>query len=624
VTEHDQGDGRRPGDDRAGWFTGGGAAPAAAPPPAAQIPTQVGPPPGSAAATPTVTSAPGATTAAPVAPVPGGDPAPGAARDAGQYGAGGYGAGRPAARGQQHPPQYGGQQHAGQQYGTPQYATPQYNGQQYGAPHQGAALHAGQQFGAPAVPQQYAGQPYAGQPYGAPAVPQQYAGQPYPGQPYPGQPHPGQQHGAAWPHAGQPGYATTGGPPPPGPAARTGRRGLTVTVALAAAVAVLLAGGLGTWFYLRNRGADTPVEATTRLVADLQSDGIAGALPRLHPDEVRLAADLGDTFHDELVRLQVLRPDADRGALLAGTTFTDLRFDDGAVEQVRPDVAIAKLVGGTVTLDRDVDALPLTDSYKQLAYPDGVPPAGAPQVIDIAKVVADQGRPVRVATVQVEGDWYVSLTYTLADLALVQEGRPWPQGTVAARGSASAQDALRDAVTALFAQDARRLVEMAPPHELAVLHDVGPLLVEQAGTPRSGVRLLDIATTPATVDGGTALTIDRMVVAEDGGQQVTVTREGDCLSVVGDSASLEEPSRVCAQDVAAQGVGSFPGATDPAVRDVVLRASRAVLGLRVVVVEDGGQYYVSPVRTVAGMAVDVLGAMQPADLARLAQASRPR
>jgi hypothetical protein len=60
------------------------------------------------------------------------------------------------------------------------------------------------------------------------------------------------------------------------------------------------------------------------------------------------------------------------------------------------------------------------------------------------------------------------------------------------------------------------------------------------------------------------------------------------------------------------------------VRDVVLRASRAVLGLRVVVVEDGGQYYVSPVRTVAGMAVDVLGAMQPADLARLAQASRPR
>jgi hypothetical protein len=386
------------------------------------------------------------------------------------------------------------------------------------------------------------------------------------------------------------------------------------------AVVVLLAGGIGAYFYLRGGGADSPAEATRLLADDLQSGDLASAVSRLHPDEVALAGDVGGMFHDELVRLEVIRADADEDALVSGTTFANLRFDDTAIDQVRPNVAIAKLVGGTITINRDINALPLTDSYKKLAYPGGIPPAEAPEVIDIAKVVADQGRPVRIATVQVDGDWYVSLTYSLADAALVQEGEAWPQDTVAPRGSATAQDAVRDAATALFAQDAQRLVEMAPPHELAAVHDVGSLLVQRAGTPRSTARLVDLATTTSEVDGGTAVTVDRLVVEESPGNQVTVVRDGDCLSATTNRGG--SPSRVCAQDVANQGVGSFPDSTDPAVRDVLVRAARAALGLKIVVVEDGGQYYVSPVRTVAGLGIDVLRTLQPADLARLADAAR--
>jgi len=65
----------------------------------------------------------------------------------------------------------------------------------------------------------------------------------------------------------------------------------------------------------------------------------------------------------------------------------------------------------------------------------------------------------------------------------------------------------------------------------------------------------------------------------------------------------------------------MPHLTDPAVRDVVTRATRAALGLRVVVVEDDGQYYVSPARTLAGLGVDVLKTLQPADVAHLAAAA---
>jgi hypothetical protein len=207
------------------------------------------------------------------------------------------------------------------------------------------------------------------------------------------------------------------------------------------------------------------------------------------------------------------------------------------------------------------------------------------------------------------------VAYTIADNALVRQGEAWPQGTIASRGAATAQDALRESVSALFAQDARRLVELAPPHELAVVHDVGPLLVERAGTARpGGGRLVDLATTPAGVPGGTALTVDRIVVDDGRGAQFTAVRDGDCLAV---TPSRGAPTRLCAQDVAAQGVGSVPDATDPAVRDVMVRVARAALGLRVVVVEDGGQYYVSPLRTMVGLGIDVLHTLQPPDLARL-------
>ena len=61
--------------------------------------------------------------------------------------------------------------------------------------------------------------------------------------------------------------------------------------------------------------------------------------------------------------------------------------------------------------------------------------------------------------------------------------------------------------------------------------------------------------------------------------------------------------------------------TDPALRDIAVRATRAVIGLKIVVVEDGGQHYVSPVRSLTGLGIDVLHTLQPADLARLAAAA---
>jgi hypothetical protein len=90
-----------------------------------------------------------------------------------------------------------------------------------------------------------------------------------------------------------------------------------------------------------------------------------------------------------------------------------------------------------------------------------------------------------------------------------------------------------------------------------------------------------------------------------------------CLSIT-QARSLGGPTRFCADDIARQNAGSVARMTDPALRDIAVRATRAVIGLKVVVVEDGGQYYVSPARSLVGLGIDVLHTLQPADLARLA------
>ena len=393
---------------------------------------------------------------------------------------------------------------------------------------------------------------------------------------------------------------------------------MTALVALVAVVA-LAAGGVVTYLYLRGGGGDTPAEAVTLLAADLESENWARAVSRLHPYEVALGTDLGEVVYDELVRLEVLRADADRTAALTGTTFANLRFDDAAVENVRPNVAITKLVGGTITINQDVDAAPLTDTYKARAYPNGVPPARS-EVIDVGRVVAEQGRPIRVATVQVDGAWYASATYSLADYALIAGGEAWPQDTVAPRGATTAQDALRESLSAVFAQDARRLIELVPPRELAVLHDLGPLIVDNAGSSGSTGRLVDLAVREEEVPGGTALLIERIVAEDNYGDSATIVRDGDCLTVT-EEGSYGGPTRLCAEDIAQQGVGST-SSLDPGMREIVVKSARAALNTKVVVVEDGGLYYLSPVRTAVGLGIDVLRTLEPADLARLAEQGR--
>jgi hypothetical protein len=384
-----------------------------------------------------------------------------------------------------------------------------------------------------------------------------------------------------------------------------------LVTAVVAVVVLLAAGGVAAWTLLGGRGgASSPNGAVTALATDLEGRDYLRAYSRIAPNEATLLTDLGSVLTTELKRLDVLRPDARADASLDTVTFSGLRFDEAGAERVRPNVTITKLVAGTITTTQDPATLPFTDSFKAKVYPNGTPPADVPRTIDLAQVVREQGEPIRVATVLVDGEWYVSGLYTAADYALKGAVERWPTTSIDARGAGSAQDAVRDLVQAALDADVRRVIELTDPTEMAALHDAGPALVDEAaGAQPTGAKIVDLRTTEADVRSHTALSLAGLTVDDGTGTRVTVTRTGDCLTISGVDGA---PPQLCANQL-----GSLVGAevgTTPALRQLVPRLATAVLNVKVVTTQDGGSWYVAPGQTVVQLYADLLGALQPGDL----------
>ena len=486
-----------------------------------------------------------------------------------------------------------------------------------GGPGHGPVPPPGQ--GGPGYGQAPYGPPQGGPGYGGPGY-GPAGGHPRPGPPphpsgghrqdHPGHPPTGVLPGPVGQPPPWPAPGTGQAPPPPGYSAPPRRRG-PILVAVVAVLA-LVAGGIGGLLWLNGRGgADSPSAAVQLLAADLAEQNLVGAVSRLHPAEATLATDLSTVITDELVRLEVLRPDAELG--LGTVEIKDLRLDDAAAEQVRADVVINKVVSGTVTMSQGSADLPFTDEFAQRAFPDGMVPAGQPTTIDLADVAAQAGEPIRLASVRVDGEWYVSLFYTAADYGLREAGLSWPATSVPAVGAATPQDAVQETVQAILDQDARRLVELAPPGELQVVHDVGEVLIAEAGRGApSGASLVELETTETDVRGYTGLQLSRAVIDADG-QRVTVERDGDCLTATAPGGA---PERFCSADVLDQ----FGDTGDPTLQRLAPRLIQAAFDVEVVTVEVDGAHYVSPGQTAINLYGDILGVLEPQDVRDLLDA----
>lgn len=398
----------------------------------------------------------------------------------------------------------------------------------------------------------------------------------------------------------EPAYVATAGTP-----ARKPRRAAAVGAALA-----LVVGGLATTAVVMKQqkpaAQPTAEAAVLRFLGAIEDRDLLGAAETLAPGERALVVDLLADWRDS--GIDGVPSD---GQLSSFDAYT-LQLDDvtTVTQPVTDDIAVVELTGGRYTVSADAAKLPfgIGDFAGQMvgdSDDDGEPDTTTTTTGDIA----ESDDPPRLAAVQDDDGWHVSLFYTVAEAARLDAGlqAPDPAKRIADKGAATPEDAVRQMVDAGSRGDWTRMIELTSPVELAVLHDYGQLVLDDAPPPpaepwftvtemtfdRQSARnatVLSLKTLAgsATVDGRTASMRAEMLSA--GCYHVTADVEG------------EEPIdwRGCAQD--GFGQQDTPDFT-PEMREQLTKLqdmAEQIGGLATVEVD--GQWYVSPVRTIGRMA----------------------
>ncbi|WP_424185920.1 flagellar basal body protein FliL [Actinokineospora sp. G85] len=433
---------------------------------------------------------------------------------------------------------------------------------------------------------------------------------------FPQQQYQGQQQ---YPGHGPTGQWDQGGYPlPPAQPGGRKRKGLVIGV-VAAVFAVAAGAGVTVWALNRGEaqaGSDSPTAAATGLVDALTKGDIAGLLTELAPAERDLMTTLNSETTKELQRLEVYRSDVDPNKISGMELTTEnLVFDEAGAERVNDHLTITKLTSGKITLTSDAARLPFTQDFLDIAFPDGVPGGKETETIDIAEEVAKSngGKPVRIATVQVDGEWYPSLLYTIADYALAEEKRDWPTTPLAKVGGSDPEGAVRGLVEAGLRGDLAGAIGHLPPDEMGVLYDVGPAIIEEVGDDAaSGVTLLDLSTETQDVDNATKVLLKEVTLRDDdSGERLRVTKDGECYAVEVEG----DKEQMCADDLATElgGTGMSPDA-ERAVTNLV-KGMMANTG--VVTTQVDGKWYVSPLRSLTDIEVTALKSLQPEDIKAL-------
>ncbi|MGY1831657.1 hypothetical protein ACI8AA_14695 [Geodermatophilus sp. SYSU D01180] len=261
------------------------------------------------------------------------------------------------------------------------------------------------------------------------------------------------------------------GPSPAGPspaAPRKSRRGLLVGAGGVAALGVLGAVGYVVVDQLTGAGgADSPEAAVLELSAAASAEDAATALSLLPPGEVGPLVELYEDVEAKATSTGV----AAEADPLAGF---DLRLDDVRVqvEELGEDVAAVTVTGGTVSWT--VDPGQMQGALRIDA--DGDVREGAEGSADLVEVTteATDGAPLRIMTVQRDGDWYVSPTYTLLEAWRTSQGLPAPDFTqeldLADTGADSAEAAVQQAAQAAASYDVDGLLDLLSPDEAAALY----------------------------------------------------------------------------------------------------------------------------------------------------------
>jgi hypothetical protein len=473
-----------------------------------------------------------------------------------------------------HTPQHPfGQNRAGPPGGQPIYGPPQ---QQYGPPQQ--------QYGPPQ--QQY-------------RPPQQHYGQPHP-----------------YPIAPQ-------STPPPG--SGNGRKSRTAMIVTVAAVVLALVAGGGIYFFAHKDtqsagGQASPQQAASAMLLSLSQKDPIGVADQLDPAEASLFSDLNGEFLTELKRLEILKPDASATSLTGSTvTVTGLTYAADP-DQINDHVTVVKLTGGSVSVSSDPSKLPVTDKIKAVAGT-ALAASTKTETYNIADEVKKLGHPIRIATVDRDGKWYPSLFYTAADYWAQEAkvGNPTAADVIKPAGGSTPEDAMNQVLAAATTGDYDKLIALLPPQEMGVMHDYGKLITSQIPKTDSAalgsVKFSGASWNISDVAGGKLVSLKTLTITT-GSQSIAVARDAAAGSL---TVSLSgQPPIVLSKDTIASfiksSLGSANSALTPQLVTIIGNEFQQLIGVGIVMTQDSGQWYMSPVRSFAGLFVTLMKGLQPTDI----------
>jgi hypothetical protein len=519
-------------------------------------------------------------------------------------------------------PEYGGTPGYGnpQAYGNaPAYGNPQGSG---GAPGYGNPPAYGNAPGYTGAPG-YGAEPRFGEPQ--PTFQQQPAYQ----QRY------GQIYGEPQPEPAPPAWA---------PAAHAKKSKLPVMIAVAVTVVALVAAGVvlaGSRGWFTASGASSPNQAVEKVFQSLADGDLLGVAAQLAPSEAGMTADLTGDMLDQLKRLEIVNSSATADQLYSLTiTSKDLTLAPTPIP-INDHVQVVRITGGTLTVDGIGGTDALTPKIRA-AMPDLADVAPSTATFDIATQTAETGNALRIATVNVDGRWYPSVAYTIADnAAFTSIGPDYAArlAPIAAAGAATPQQAMDKLLQALVAGDTEQIVSLLDPGTMGAVHDYASLAFADSGrclwnglltgsgaNPATGgacepldVQVASATWTTTAVTGGQKVAIGSLTFDTPDGQ-MTITRDPSVPSMtitgLGEKPIVIDPSDV--PDFFATLSGTFGvdlSGESGQVTDIVARELEQVLNLGVIMVQGADDlWYTSPLHTYSDVVVSLLRGLQPADI----------
>lgn len=215
-------------------------------------------------------------------------------------------------------------------------------------------------------------------------------------------------------------------------------------------------------------GAASPEEAVRTFLAAAQAEDVFGMIDALDPAEVPAARSAAERGRADAVEADLVS----EGFQLDGVDGVDLEFTDltFTTEPVVDGVSVVT-ADGAVSLAFDPATFPLGSELAEALSGELEDASGSAELTDVVS-------PAMLATVERDGRWYVSTSFTLGEYARRSAGLEMPETPLTAVGSPTPEAAAERFWAGMLNLDAASVLPLAAPGEGDAVLAYGQLIVD--------------------------------------------------------------------------------------------------------------------------------------------------